>query len=203
MKKAVFYTFYAFLFLCISLKINAQKIDSLNFSKDSLKIAPPSVSDQKKGGKDSAFVPVPRKALLYSIIPGGGQVYNRKGWFIRLPLVAAGMGGTIFYATWASKKYNLYKTSHYNKVNNLELPAGIPPSVGADRLKGLRDAYYKRTQESYVFIGLAYILTAAEAFTTAHLLNFDVSEDLSFKVKPAFESTPLGAIGGLGIKISF
>jgi hypothetical protein len=199
MKKAVFYTF---LFLCISLKINAQKIDSVNLSKDSLKLSP-SVSDIKKVKKDSVFVPVPRKALLYSIIPGGGQIYNRKLWYIRVPAVVGLMGGTIGYSIWTTKKYNLYKTSFFNKVNNLDLPAGIPPSVGADRLKGLRDAYYKRTQESYVFIGLAYILTAAEAFTTAHLLNFDVSEDLSFKVKPAFEGTPLGMTGGMGLKLTF
>jgi hypothetical protein len=199
MKKAVFFTL---LFLSISLKINAQKIDSLSLSKDSLKV-PPSVSDLKKVKKDSAFVPVPRKALLYSIIPGGGQIYNRKLWYIRVPVVLGLMGGTIGYSIWSTKKYNLYKTSYFNKVNNLELPAGIPPSVGADRLKGLRDAYYKRTQESYVFIGLAYILTAAEAFTTAHLLNFDVSEDLSFKVKPAFDGSPMGITGGVGLKLTF
>ena len=196
------YLFFISFYFLMPFTINAQTIDSLRISPDTLK-HPPSVSSLKTGKKDSVFIPVPRKALLYSIIPGGGQIYNRKGWFIRVPLVVAGMGGTIFYSAWSTKKYKLFKTSYFNKVNNLELPAGIPPSVGADRLKGLRDAYYKRTQESYVFIGLAYILTAAEAFTTAHLLNFDVSEDLSFKLKPAFEGTPLGAVGGVGVKISF
>ena len=196
------YLFFIYFSLIVSLKINAQTVDSLRILKDTVK-TPPSVKMVKTGKKDSVFIPNPKKALLYSLIPGGGQIYNRKLWYVRLPFVAGAMGGTIGYLAWSSKKYKFYKTNYFNKLNNGPISAGIPASVGADRLKGLRDSYYKRTQEGYVFVGLAYILVAAEAFTTAHLMNFDVSEDLSFKVKPAFEGTPLGAVGGIGVKISF
>jgi Family of unknown function (DUF5683) len=197
------YLFIICCFIIFSTEINAQTIDSIRIQKDSLK-TPPSVKMAKMGKKDSVFLPIPRKALLYSIIPGGGQIYNRKLWYVRLPLVGGAMGGTIGYSIWATKKYKFYKSNYFKKANGITpLDAGIPSSVGADRLKGLRDSYYKRSQESYVFIGLAYILVAAEAFTTAHLMNFDISEDISFKVKPAFEGTPMGGVAGLGVKISF
>jgi Family of unknown function (DUF5683) len=188
------------LLLFFALNINAQNIDSTRIVQDSLKKPNPPLSKTKK---DSFFTPNPKKALLYSIIPGGGQIYNRKVLYIRLPAVIGAMGGTIYYTNWSSKRYKLLKTAYFNKVNGAKLPAGVPETIAADYLKKLRDSYFKRTQQAYAFVGVAYLLTAAEAFTTAHLLNFDVSEDISMKLKPNFQNMPYGTAVGVGLAFTF
>ena len=72
--------------------------------------------------------------------------------------------------------------------------------VSAAVLKNERDKYDKQLQFSYIGIGLAYILTAAEAYTTAHLLTFDVSDDLSMQLKPSFDVNPSSGITvGFGV----
>ncbi len=71
MKRLILLLNIFFLFL---INMNAQKIDSLKV--DSLKIGQKDSISPKK----AKFIPVPKKALLYSIIPGGGQIYNRKYW---------------------------------------------------------------------------------------------------------------------------
>ena len=91
MKKKIF---LFIVFIQIVININAQRIDSvivkrdsipvnkesMTAKKDSLPINKTSVSLKKDTLpiKKARFLPVPKKALLYSIIPGGGQIYNRK-----------------------------------------------------------------------------------------------------------------------------
>ena len=187
-------------YIVFMLKINAQNVDNQRIVKDSLPKNTPSVSKTKK---DSAFIPNPKKAAMYAIIPGGGQIYNRKLWYVRLPLVYGAIGGAVGYLSFNNSKYKLYKRNYFNKVNNLPLDSGINQAVTADKLKQGREYYYKQVQQAYVLTGVVYVLSAAEAFTTAHLLNFDVSENISFKVKPAFEGTPYGSVGGVGLKLQF
>ena len=53
--------------------------------------------------KLKTFKPDPNKALLYALIPGGGQIYNRKYW--KLPLVYGAFMGCMYAITWNNKNY--------------------------------------------------------------------------------------------------
>jgi hypothetical protein len=196
--------------------IHAQNIDSVRVVRDTLKKNTPSLLSQKK---DSAFVPNPKKALLYSIIPGGGQIYNRKALYIRLPLVYGALGGSVFYTRWSAVRYKLLRDVYASKAKGeknfpTNLPSSYPKNVVAqlnaqystispDFLKRNRDNFFTQTQRAYAFMAITYILTAAEAFTTAHLLNFDVSEDISMHIKPNFQYMPYGTASGVGLAFTF
>lgn len=167
---------------------------SVTASKDSL----------KKEVKKEKFVPVPKKALLYSIIPGGGQIYNRKYWYIKVPIVYGALVGGILAVNYNTKYYKYFKNNYYNKVNGLPLDPTLVPNiekVSQDVLKQQRDNFYKTVQQCYAGIAIGYVLVAAEAFTTAHLMNFDISQDLSLKVKPMFESLPIVNANALGVGV--
>lgn len=156
--------------------------------------------------KKTKFIPVPKKALIFSAIPGGGQIYNRKLWYVKLPLVYGAFIGSGLAIQYNSSFYSYFKKNYYNKLNNIELDASKVPNINnlsSDVLRQYRDSFYKSAQQSYVAFALVYILSAAEAFTSAHLMNFDVSEDLSFKLKPSFESLPVGKLMGVGIQVKF
>ena len=56
----------------------------------------------------------------------------------------------------------------------------------------------------YILTGVTYLLAAAEAFTSAHLAHFDVSDDLSFRFKPSFEPVANSGMAlGLGVQFKF
>ena len=219
MKKKIF---LILVFIQIVININAQNIDSVRVKRDSVSINKESIAAKKDSlpinktsgiiKKDSLplkkakFLPIPKKALIYSIMPGGGQIYNRKLWYIKLPLVYGAFIGSGIAIQYNSSFYSYFKKNHYNKLNNIELDKSKVPNISflsTDVLRQYRDSFYKSAQQSYVVFALVYILSAAEAFTTAHLMNFDVSEDLSFKIKPSFENLPIGNAFGIGIHASF
>lgn len=199
--------------LFITKNINAQNIDSLRVVKDTLsksvaakKDATPSVIVQKK------WVPDPKKAFRFAIIPGGGQIYNRKLWYIKLPIVYGALGFGVERIITNGKYYRFFRDIYQLRIqeNKLGLKTFdyslFPRAAEAetDYIRRNRDSFDKNFQQSYALTAILYLLSGVEAFTTAHLLNFDVSDDLSLRLKPSFEGgTPYGQTVGLGISLSF
>ena len=170
-------------------------------------ITTPNVT-KKKGNFVSRYFkedyPSPRKAvILTAILPGLGQIYNKKHWYLKLPIIYGAFGGLIYSLVDNRRTYILLEREYRHQVDGLECTVGIYDGlVSDDVLKNARDQRYKWMQMSYIGIGLAYILTAAEAYSTAHLLSFDVSDDLSLQLKPSVDFIPLqGTIMGFGINL--
>ncbi len=163
---------------------------------------------KKKGNFVSRYFkkdyPSPRKAvILTAILPGLGQIYNKKHWYIKLPLIYGAFGGLIYGITDNRKNYLELKREHRFMVDGLDCTTSIYEGLVSDTvLKNARDQRWKWMQMSYIGIGLAYILTAAEAYSTAHLLSFDVSDDLSLQFKPSIDFAPSqGTILGFGVNL--
>jgi hypothetical protein len=178
--------------------------------KDTTALSSPTISKKKKKGN---FIkryfkedyPSPKKAVvLTAIIPGLGQIYNKKHWYIKLPLVYGAFGGLIYSIQSNGKNYRDFREQYRFMVDGLDCTTSIyEGQVSSDVVKNVRDKYDKQLQFSYIGIGLAYILTAAEAFTTAHLLTFDVSDDLSMQLKPSFDVNPSsGMTVGFGVNFN-
>jgi hypothetical protein len=125
--------------------------------------------------------PNPKKSALFSLIlPGSGQIYNGNWW--KTPFVYAAIGGSIAYLQINQSRYKRFKTA-------LELELAKKPHEftgkinSAEALRNLRNKYDKNTQTSYIGVVVVYGIVAIEAFVDAHLQNFDISDDLSIKVK--------------------
>ncbi len=179
----------------------AQRSDSSFVKKDSV------VSKKTKKLTVQDSFPNPKRALLYSIIPGGGQIYNRKLWYIKLPIIYGSLAFGIYKINENSRYYNNLKLNYYNKINGIALDHTLYPNIdnaSADAIKQNRDILYKSKQESYIFTFIGYLLCGLEAYTSAHLAHFDVKNDIGFKLKPTFETVPLlGQMGGIGLQYTF
>jgi len=165
---------------------------------------------KKKGNRIKRFFkedyPSPRKAVvLTAILPGLGQIYNKKHWYIKLPLIYGAFGGLIYSIDFNRTEYLFLKNEHKAMVDGLTCTTSIfEGRVTADVLKSARDRHDKWLQMSYIGIGLAYVLTAAEAYSTAHLLSFDVGDDLSLQLKPSMDIAPDGGtMLGFGVNLKF
>ena len=156
-----------------------------------------SVSMVKKQGRDwSKWRPNPKRALwLALVIPGAGQVYNRKYW--KLPIFYGGFVGCVYAMTWNNQMYHDYAQAYMDIMDNdpttqsynnfLHLGATITPA-NEDRYKNIfkqRKDRYRRWRDLSIFTTIAvYALSVIDAYVDASLSDFDISDDLSLHIAP-------------------
>lgn len=154
----------------------------------------------------SDWTPVPRRAVLLSmIIPGGGQIYNRKFW--KLPVFYGGYLGCIYALTWNNQTYQDYMQayldimdddpetksyldflpSYYDVESNREWLSNV--------LKNRKDIYRRYRDISIFCFAGVYLLSIIDAYVDAELSHFDVSRDLSLHVNPGLLDTRTASLG--------
>lgn len=146
----------------------------------------------------------PRKAAIRSaILPGLGQIYNKKYW--KLPLVYGALGtcGGIFaYNIKWYKKTRFAYAVLYNKDSASfdKVDPKLRFLVTNNRLDDLRyyrNAYRRDVDYSALFFLIAWGLNVVDATVDAHLKSFDVSPDLSLQIKPGYSE--LASTGGISL----
>ena len=148
----------------------------------------------------------PKRALLWAAIPGGGQVYNRAWW--KVPIVYGGLLGIVAVADYNQTLYSRYVTALEQRCLGDGFVIDVPfaacrprpndPSLAETPTEGLiraRNSSNRNRQTSYVFIIAGYVLQAVEAFTDAHLKDFDIDDDLSLRVGPMVNPDGTAALG--------
>ena len=129
---------------------------------------------------------IPKKAGLYSaILPGAGQVYTKKHW--KIPIIYAGLITSAYYIKESNDSYQLYKTTYLNRISG-DNSDEFQGQYSNDNLITLTN-HYRRNREISIlcFVG-AYILNIVDASVSAHLFDYDVSDDLSFHIQPVYFS---------------
>lgn len=205
-----------FFLLCFSSLLLAQQPDSLDelrfLTDTSTTLLVPAEALPVSSTKERKFLgkllldgyPHPGKAALFSIVPGMGQVYNKKFW--KVPIVFTAVGSMIYLIDFNGRNYQRYKTAYRLRVDGDEttIDEFVDIYSQADRLKTIRDGYRKNRELSYIGLAATFVLSAADAFVDAHLTQFNVSDDLSLKVKPNVQSSQgLGTSFGVGIQLKF
>ncbi len=148
----------------------------------------------------------PRKAAIRSaIIPGWGQAYNRKYWKIPVVYTALGIPAYLFYDNlqWYNRtKYALVVASTHStnadsisRVNRELLP--FVQSGRTTELQNYRNEFRRNVDYSALVFLLFWGLNIVDATVDAHLKEFDVSPDLSLKIKPGY--SPTGNTYGLSL----
>lgn len=144
---------------------------------------------------------VPRRAsLLAAVLPGAGQIYNKKYW--KLPIV---YGGLITLGYVASVYDNQYREFRGELFQLLQDPNFEPPS-GANE-EQLRSAINstRRDRDFYlIMIGVFYMMQILDAHIDAHLKEFDLNPDLKVTIDPMFEQPVYARYNaGVSIKLKF
>ena len=150
------------------------------------------------------FKPDPKKAVLMALVPGLGQIYNRKFW--KLPIVYGGLMGCMYAVTWNNRNYQDYSTAYKDIMMDAEEPnrpveefhtswqdflgVGYDPKEWVSntnfqtQLKNRKD-YYRRYRDLSIIITVGvYALSIIDAYVDAQLFDFDISPDLSMHWEP-------------------
>lgn len=167
------------------------------------------------GAVDSAFVPVPgdrtigeveigemkkdpTAAMLWSIIPGGGQFYNESYLKSGLFLVSASMltGFTIynyskFFPLQEQYDSNLASLSRLENNDPIRLDLEQENRTVLNRKENFRD----NAHLSLFLLGISYFVATMDAYVGAHLYDFDVENDISYMIVP-------NPVGGVSLALS-
>ncbi|OQP62674.1 hypothetical protein A3860_27060 [Niastella vici] len=188
----------------------AQQKDSLIVKDTTGKIV---ASHKVKKGlwRDSAGNRVysPRTAAIYSaILPGLGQIYNKKYW--KVPIVYAAVGIPIYTffdnKRWYNRtKYALAVVSSPNFPNNTDSIDAVNSKLQslvkngqASSILNYRNEFRKNMDYSILFTLLFWGLNVVDATVDAHLKGFNVNDNLTMQVKPAILST-----SSVGVSVVF
>ena len=144
----------------------------------------------------SQFKPDPIRAMwLALVLPGGGQIYNRKFW--KLPIVYGGFLGCFYALTWNNQMLRDYSQAYLDimdddpntKSYENMLPMGYDITGKEERFKTIfknkKDHFRKYRDMSILAFAGVYLISVIDAYVDAELSTFDISRDLSLRLEPA------------------
>jgi hypothetical protein len=142
----------------------------------------------------------PAKASIYSaLLPGLGQVYNRKIW--KVPIIYAGFATLGYFIVDNNSEYQRFKNAY--KALTDDNPLTIDEFNGqrsADELLFYKDQYRRWRDISLIITVVTYALNIVDANVDAHFFNYDISPDLSMNINPFID---LQGNTGLSLRIGF
>ena len=187
---------FIFFIILSSLAYNcyAQQKDTVIFAHDST-----IVIEKKKDSTIKKRVYIPRVATIRSaILPGLGQIYNKKYW--KLPIVYGALGVTAYIFFDNLQVYKDLRFAYKAKYNLSIQPTGVPYAIpdsteyykikpeylpySLNSIRQNRDNFRRNIDYSVLVFILFWGLNVVDATVDAHLKGFDVSPDLTFKIKP-------------------
>ena len=162
--------------------------------------------DSLSSPPESSFNPL-RATMLSAALPGLGQAYNKK--YYKIPVIYAGFGTLAYFVQFNNSRYQLWRKAWVARVDgNPNTDDGFPRHSTEALQRNMN--YFRRNLEVTYILGAAlYLLNVLDATVDAHLMDFDVGQELSLQIgtiSPAghgpatsmFNHTP-----GLSLRIRF
>lgn len=143
----------------------------------------------------------PRKALMFAaILPGLGQVYNKKYW--KLPLVYGGFMGLGYGLNFYQKGYKKYRGELFDVLETGSLVSSS--GFTKDQLRTIVDRYRRERDFMIILMAGMYLLQMVDAHVDAHLKEFDLNPNLHVRLHPTMETDAFtGRSTGFSIKFRF
>jgi len=160
-----------------------------------------------------------KASILSCIIPGAGQIYNRKWW--KAPIVWGGFISAIVVHDFYYDKHKFYHQILIYKdqqVNETTIASYADNNKNGDRftdrsgaeiaaldqfkIQNYNDAAEKKKQQVYLMSTLFYILQIVDASVDAHFSRYDISDDLSLQIKPSLIQNQTSFSPGIQFKLS-
>jgi hypothetical protein len=160
--------------------------------------------------KDSARIAIeamPRRAALNSaLLPGLGQIYNKRWW--KVPLVYGGFVGIGLVFEFNQRYYQVFlKEAQFRQENPGKTQNPLYAPYTTEGIISIKDSY-RRNRDLSVLAGLGfYAINIIDAYVDAKFFRFDISDELSVKVSPSLNQVPIhasstGQVLGLKLKIA-
>ncbi len=201
---------FLFFLLCVVLvePCLAQQVPQQPITSDTLDPPP---TEQELANKKIENRQPNKAALMSALVPGAGQIHNRKYW--KAPIVWIGLGVTAVLGVSYYHQTDMYgDAAHLAETNQSRSSLPISYTRFGYNLQTLTSTQLRTLQDDarrYMYMNIAifsavYALNIVDAYVDAHLKEFDVNDNLSFKVKPLFYTTNYSHLAtGLTLSLRF
>jgi hypothetical protein len=190
-----------FICLLVIVALPAFSQDDVKITRDTIFLEPEDTMMIKSYAKRYN----PRKALLFAaVVPGLGQVYNKKYW--KLPLVYGGFYLIGKNISDLNKLYVEYKNYlYYNIENNLGETTPNPViNLNTPQLRRFVDRARRERDLWVIVMGGMYLLQVVDAHVDAHLKEFDLNPNLKVSVEPTITNDAwVGRQTGMSLTFRF
>jgi len=137
--------------------------------------------------------------VMSAVMPGLGQVYNEKIW--KVPIIYGAEMTAIYYYQWNQKRYKKIINILKNDAGAFQEEYDIyGRPLKSYNLERARDHFRRQRDYSGLFIAGIYALNIVDALVDAYFFEYDISDDLSLHIKPAY-FTPDYRQGGFGLNL--
>jgi|TARA_Y100000385_G_scaffold77964_1_gene79118 hypothetical protein len=183
------------LFICLATLAQSNK-DELNET----------VSQNKKNTSRALDPLRPAKAAFYSaVLPGLGQAYNKKFW--KIPIVYGAIGTGLYFYLDNNKLYKQYRNAYKRRLagftdDEFYGPGDTPFLSDEALIRAQRTLKRNKELSMLVTVGL-YVLNIIEANVDAHLLQYNLDENLALKPFIDFNNPNYTTQIGLSLNIKF
>ena len=147
----------------------------------------------------------PRVAIMRSaILPGWGQVTNKKYW--KLPFVYGALGTTAFIFFRNINQFKEANVAYKNASDGIDSNNFLIPEPyysvrnQPERIKTFRNQVRQNVDYSVLFFIAFWGLNVVDASVDAHLKTFDVSDNLSLQIKPGY--SPMANTNGISLVLN-
>ena len=113
-----------------------------------------------------------------AVLPGWGQVNNGKWW--KVPLVYGALGASGYYIQSEGATYKEYRDG-YVALTDDDPETVYVTSLSTSDVLAARDFHRTNLEQSVLTFVLIWGAQVVDAHVDAHLLGFDVSEDLGWQ----------------------
>ncbi|MEI6866625.1 DUF5683 domain-containing protein [Flavicella sp.] len=147
----------------------------------------------------------PSRAAFYSaIVPGLGQVYNNQYW--KLPFVYGAMATSMYYFTINNSEYKRYRTAYKLREAGFQDEFTYDDGTSVISREGLVSAQkvYKQNRETSLILFLGfYVLQIVDASVSAHLLQFNIDDNITLNPQIYTEPNTKTSFVGLTFNYKF
>jgi len=144
----------------------------------------------------------PSRATIYSaILPGLGQVYNKKYW--KVPIIYGGFAALSYSYLFSDGKYSDYLNEYTHRIeSDSALFNSEMLRFTDDNILELKNYYQRNRELSIIGMVILYALNIIDATVDGHLYSFDISDNLSMNINPYLSPNYNQRYNG-GIQLSF
>ena len=133
-----------------------------------------------------------KAAMMSAVLPGLGQVYNRKYW--KIPIVYAAIGITMERFITFQNEYNKFRRAYitfndgdpYTNFHDTIFPSNFSDTEKSQIINRAKDRYRTWRDWSIVAVVAAYGLGIIDANVDAHLMDFSIDDNISLQITPIF-----------------
>ena len=177
-----------------------------------------STSSQAQTVKDSLNVPSqesnqnkpqikkhsPKKATLLSLlIPGAGQIYNKKNWWWKVPIIYGAEGGLIYGGFFSLNEFNGFRDAYIQRKSLGYNTDKYYNKYQPETLLAIRDSYRQDRDMFFVYAVVVYAIQVLDAAVEAHFVDFNMNENVSLKLQPQFFWVGNNYSSGLQVTLKF